>query len=481
MQTTRRWLYSASAMFGLFISLLTFVSSPSPTHAATNAALPNFEASIIQCNGVTVPFISDDPNTWPLQGSKNGNLQTTKNNVNTTYSTFSLINSNVAPNIIYNNANVTPNCNSSRQATTQGPNTRIQVSWDLSRYFAQPLRAAINNGSISITKCTVAAYIPQGTNNAQQVRYDFWGTQTLSEDLNDGTYQLPLKTDFPWIAWPGGTTDQSTNTGWVTLGTNISLQNLGLNKNITARNLIVTLNDLDAQPGKAVWVTAMKFDCMYSASQTAFQTFTSSSPCQNGQLSQGWQRQDIGGSSLPGGDSCSGNSVVIKGTGTDIADITDQFHYVYYQPLNGDGAIVAHLANLQRGYETPYNQDKAGVMIRQSTAASAPNVAMLFSENRTAAYFQSRATDGNQTTQTQNPFVSQSFTPWLMLVRKGNTFTGYLSNSGGNNTWTSVGSVSMIQMTGPVLIGLAVTPNDSDHRVADIATFDNITVTPMSS
>src|SRR5437762_17446 len=122
-------------MLGLFISLFTFVSSLSPTHAATNGTLPPFEASITQCNGVYIPQVNNPP-SWYLQGStplpvgNNGQFPNTPNNVNPTGPTFSLVNSNIpiAQGAIYN-TNAPQSCTSSRRATT-GPNTRIQVSWD---------------------------------------------------------------------------------------------------------------------------------------------------------------------------------------------------------------------------------------------------------------------------------------------------------------------------------------------------------------
>lgn len=70
------------------------------------------------------------------------------------------------------------------------------------------------------------------------------------------------------------------------------------------------------------------------------------------------------GSTLPAGAfSREGNSFTVTGRGGDIWERPDQFYFVY-QPLIGDGEIVARLTPLKR----PSVWTKAGLMIRESLA-----------------------------------------------------------------------------------------------------------------
>ncbi len=56
-----------------------------------------------------------------------------------------------------------------------------------------------------------------------------------------------------------------------------------------------------------------------------------------------WAQQDIGSVPLTGSGVFVGGSFIVQGNGSDIWDSADGFHFVY-QPLNGDGQIVARVA-----------------------------------------------------------------------------------------------------------------------------------------
>src|SRR5439155_13883356 len=144
-----------------------------------------------------------------------------------------------------------------------------------------------------------------------------------------------------------------------------------------------------------------------------------------------WQQQDVGSVGLPGYGNFDGPSstFAIVAAGPDVWGNADAFHYVY-EPLNGDGSIVARVAALQN----TNNWSKAGVMIRQDMTPGSPNAYMLVSATRGLA-FQTRSAIGGTTTSTAGPIKAAPW--WVRLDRAGNTFTAYQSADG--ITWTRVG------------------------------------------
>jgi len=172
----------------------------------------------------------------------------------------------------------------------------------------------------------------------------------------------------------------------------------------------------------------------------------------------------VGAPVVAGSASVTGGTFTVTGAGTDIWDVNDQFHYVY-QPLTGDGQIVARVASLQ-------NTDawaKAGVMIRAAlTGGSVNAVAQVTAGN--GMTFQQRSTTGGTSTFVQGP--GGAAPQWVRLVRSGNTVTGYTSVDG--TTWTMLNSTTLALPT-QVFIGLSVTSHNLG--VATTATFTNVTVT----
>jgi regulation of enolase protein 1 (concanavalin A-like superfamily) len=192
--------------------------------------------------------------------------------------------------------------------------------------------------------------------------------------------------------------------------------------------------------------------------------FTVSSGSGNGTLTGPWSDQDVGAPAVAGGANVTGGTFSVTGAGTDIWDVTDQFHFVY-QPLTGDGTIVARVASLQ-------NTDgwaKAGVMVRATlTGGSANAVAQVTPGN--GVTFQQRATAGAASTYVQGP--GRAAPQWVRLVRSGNTLTGYTSVDG--STWTVLSSTTIALPT-QVFVGLSVTSHKAS--TATTATFTNVTVT----
>jgi regulation of enolase protein 1 (concanavalin A-like superfamily) len=177
-----------------------------------------------------------------------------------------------------------------------------------------------------------------------------------------------------------------------------------------------------------------------------------------------WLAQDIGSPSVAGQASYSSGTFTVLGAGSDIWGSTDQFQFVY-QPLTGDGEIVARVA----GVENEDAWSKAAVMIRGDLTANAA-YAMAAVTSLNGTIFQSRSSAGGASTFLTG--TTAGAPQWIRVVRSGNTLSGYYSADG--STWAALGT-STITLGSTVYVGLAVT----SHNPAGAATaiFTNIAVT----
>jgi regulation of enolase protein 1 (concanavalin A-like superfamily) len=176
-----------------------------------------------------------------------------------------------------------------------------------------------------------------------------------------------------------------------------------------------------------------------------------------------WQQADVG-VVKPGPGSgtydASTRTFSVTGGGYDIYTTHDDFHYVY-QPLNGDGQIVARVTS-----QTATNDAaKAGVMIKESPTAFTPYSMLGITPTKGYKF--------------QWSFLSQSLSGgaftlpngWVKLTRLGDVITAYTSADG--LTWTKVGQKTVV-MAANATIGLFVTSHNSG--ALGTATFDNVSV-----
>jgi glucose/arabinose dehydrogenase len=183
-----------------------------------------------------------------------------------------------------------------------------------------------------------------------------------------------------------------------------------------------------------------------------------------------WINADIGAVGAAGNYSAIGLSptcaFTVRGSGVDIWNTADEFQFVH-QALTGDGSITARVASLA-GTDA---FAKAGVMMRDGTAANARNLYMFVSPTATNGYrFQRRLVAGQATTR---EFTGSSVTPsWMRIERVGNVFRGYYSTDG--SVFTKVGADVTVTLPSTLRVGLAVT----SHLDGSLATgvFDNVTV-----
>jgi YD repeat-containing protein len=171
---------------------------------------------------------------------------------------------------------------------------------------------------------------------------------------------------------------------------------------------------------------------------------------------------DIGTTGATGSSSLSGSTFTVSGAGADVWNSADAFQFDS-QAFNGDGTVTARVVS-QTNTST---SAKAGVMIRESTAAGAQNVFMEITPG--GSIMQSRVGTNNASTSVHGAVVTAPY--WVRLTRAGNTFTGFISADGVN--WTEVNQV-VVPMASAAIAGLAVT----SHVAGTLSTavFDNVSI-----
>ena len=146
------------------------------------------------------------------------------------------------------------------------------------------------------------------------------------------------------------------------------------------------------------------------------------------------------------------NRFSILGSGHDIWNPADAFHFVYQPTGSGAITISARILSIQDTNEWA----KAGVMIRETLDADSAHAMMVLTPGQGAA-FQFRSAKGAQSTSVSlgTPVVAPY---WVQLVRtpNGGSFDFVASASLDGVTWTQVGKTNF-GMGATSLAGMAVT------------------------
>src|SRR5579863_9177510 len=187
------------------------------------------------------------------------------------------------------------------------------------------------------------------------------------------------------------------------------------------------------------------------------------------QIPTGWTDADVGTAGVAGSATYARGTYTVKGAGQGISGTSDGFNFAY-QPLSGDGTIIARVVSLQGN-----NLPVAGVMIRETLTAGSAHGFTDFSLDYGAFYFSYRATTSGSSANTGASYVSAPY--WVKLVRSGSTFTSFVAMDGVN--WAQSGTTQTISMAQNVYVGLAVT-NSSTSALAT-ATFDSVSVSSTSA
>jgi len=188
----------------------------------------------------------------------------------------------------------------------------------------------------------------------------------------------------------------------------------------------------------------------------------------------GWSNQNIG--TYDGSAFESSGTWTIRGDGADIWGNSDAFHYAYV-PLSGDGEIIARVVSNGFGSNT---WAKGGVMIRETLNPDSKHIMMVVTGGEGGGKaLQCRSTTGGSSFSSHGD-TTVSPPLWVMLQRRGNTFTGYYSYNGVNwiqqpSSYAGDGTVNprVILMNTNIYIGLCVT----SHAYGEMRTFtfDNVT------
>jgi regulation of enolase protein 1 (concanavalin A-like superfamily) len=177
-----------------------------------------------------------------------------------------------------------------------------------------------------------------------------------------------------------------------------------------------------------------------------------------------WLDQDVGSVGMAGSASYANGTFTVTGAGQGtFFSSSDGFHFVY-QPLSGDGTILARVVSLQ-GSSTA----QAGIMIRETLDPGANHVYLF--DYSSAIWMTERTTTGASSS--YNSLGSGTLPYWIKLARSGNVFTMYGSTDGVN--WVQQGTSQTVSMAQSVYVGLAVSSRSTSSRAT--ATFDNVSVT----
>ncbi|HMF42626.1 MAG TPA: silent information regulator protein Sir2, partial [Polyangia bacterium] len=178
-----------------------------------------------------------------------------------------------------------------------------------------------------------------------------------------------------------------------------------------------------------------------------------------------WSHQDIGAVGVPGDAAFDGTTGVltVTGAGADVWGTADALHYAY-QPLTGDGRIVARVTSVQNTNAWT----KAGVMIRDTLDPGSAQAFMLVSFSKGLA-FQRREAANGASVNTSGAMAAAPY--WVMLDRTGNTINAYQSEDG--VLWTLV-DTDTVAMGATVNVGLGVSSHTTTATAT--ATFDNVSV-----
>ena len=197
-------------------------------------------------------------------------------------------------------------------------------------------------------------------------------------------------------------------------------------------------------------------------------TVSGAAPAARMPLPDPWRSEDIGIVGINGFstlDPAAGTVTLVAGGG-DAWGAADGMYYAY-QPLTGDGSIVAHVASVQKAA----TWSRAGVMIRESTTAGAAN-AFAYVTGGTSSGFQRRRAAGAATFATVVTAASPAAPRWIRLDRAGDVLTAYLSADG--QTWSFAGA-DVVAMPPTVLIGLGAT--SALVTASSTSVFDSVAVT----
>ena len=163
-----------------------------------------------------------------------------------------------------------------------------------------------------------------------------------------------------------------------------------------------------------------------------------------------WLSRDIGNPQQKGNVKIKNNELFVMGSGNDIWNNVDNFHYAY-QLVEGDFEMVTKALTL----ENTNQWAKIGIMARESLTGESRNAYMcMSSQNGTNCQFRTSTGSGSIS---ENQRGDIAVPHWLKLVRAGNKFTGYRSPDG--KEWIQVNEETL-DVPSVIYLGIGVTSHD---------------------
>ncbi len=189
----------------------------------------------------------------------------------------------------------------------------------------------------------------------------------------------------------------------------------------------------------------------------------------------GWNCEDIGNPALVSDQTLNNGVWTIKAAGTDIANYSDQFHFIW-QPLANDGTVSAHIT----AQDNTSPGAKAGVMLRQTNDLASPYYAAFLTPGK-GVVLQYRDQQGYNTT--QKTLNAGPNAPVYLRVERysdannGIVLTTYTSTNGTDWTYLAGSSIEF-NLDGNLLAGLAV--SSANGGTLGQSTFDAVAVSNVA-
>lgn len=344
--------------------------------------------------------------------------------------------------------NVTPGASyatgigSTRMIIADNETSTQLVSFN-SRGTTGPESAGTVNVPVSLTSpaggpITVEYEIEGGTTNAS--------TSTGSTSTAEPPFWVRAvrngNTFASFVSYDGVTYNQIGNTTTVTMGNTGWIIGLVAGATTSGQSVSATFDN--------VTITDLSPGCTVSASPI-HTTIGTTNPASSSSLSSGTF-------TFSGG-----------APGLQASQTSDNVRIAYYT-LTGAGTtcmVTARITGLSGGGTT----SRAGVVIRESTAANSRYYASLMSVDK-RHYMGSRSTAGSGSAASASTQIAKPH--WVRMQRAGDVFTASTSPDG--STWTTLGTPQTLALPADTLVGLAVSAR-SDGNLSS-TTFDNVSLTP---
>ena len=184
----------------------------------------------------------------------------------------------------------------------------------------------------------------------------------------------------------------------------------------------------------------------------------------------GWETADVGESTAAAtnANAYADDVFTVIAAGRDIWDTSDQFRFTYRR-VSGDVDIVSRV----RSIEGVDGWIKAGVMVRESTAASAAHASVFVSRENGIA-FHRRPIAGGESVGTSGG--TGGAPAWVKLERRGDRISAFWSLDGA--LWTFIGE-EQVALPPEFYVGLALTSRSTVEAAK--ATFDGVSVRSVES